>query len=274
MKKIYLIAFSVLLLASCGKYNKALKSDDVDKKFTLAKEYYEIGIQEEKKSKLNKAIRLLEQIQPALKGKPQDEVVSYMIANAYYTIGDHFISGYRFDRYAKSFPDSPKIEEVLYKSANSYYEVSPKYSLDQQDTHKAIDKLQFYVNAFEDGEFFNKANEQLAVLRDKLERKDYEVAKQLHHRRIWRPAIHALGNFIDNHPGSKYNEKAYFYKFEAQFIYAVNSFRAIERERLELAVEYYNDFVTRYPESEFMELAKEHKKEIDDELYYLELLDL
>ncbi len=274
MKRLYLLLVSLVLVTSCGKYNKALKSDNVDEKYELAKEYYDIGIQKEKKSKLNKAIRLLEQIQPGLKGKPQDEVVSYMISNAYYTIGDHFISGYRFERYAKSFPDSPKIEEVLYKSANSYYEVSPKYSLDQIDTHKAIDKLQLYVNTFEDGEFFDEANEKLVVLRDKLERKTYEVAKQLHHRRIWRPAIHALNNYIEDNPGSKYNEKAYFYKFEAQFIYAVNSFRAIERERLETAVEYYNDFVSKYPDSEFMELAKEHKKEIDDELYYLELLDL
>lgn len=274
MKKICLVLFSLLLMTSCGKYNKALKSDNVDEKYNLAKEYYDIGIEKEKRSKLNKSVRLLEQIQPGMKGKPQDEVVSYMIANAYYNIGDYFISGYRFERYAKSFPDSPKIEEVLYKSANSYYEVSPKYSLDQIDTYKAIDKLQLYVNTFEDGEFFNLANEKLAVLRDKLERKAYEVAKQLHHRRIWRPAIHALNNYIEDHPGSKYNERAYFYKFESQFIYAINSFRAIERERLELALEYYNDFATKYPESEFMELAKEHKKEIDDELYYLELLDL
>lgn len=274
MKKVFLIVFSILLLASCGKYNKALKSDNVDEKYEMAKAYYDAGIEKNKKKKLNRSIRLLEQIQPGMKGKPQDEIVSYMIANAYYTIGDFFISGYRFDRYAKSFPDSPKIEEVLYKSANSYYEVSPKYSLDQMDTYKAIDKLQFYVNTFEDGEFFDTANKKLEVLRDKLERKAYEVAKQLHHRRIWRPAIHALNNYIEDHPGSKYNEKAYFYKFEAQFIYAINSFRAIERDRLELAVEYYNDFASRYPESEFMELAKEHKKEIDDELYYLELLDL
>ncbi|GGE15822.1 outer membrane protein assembly factor BamD [Psychroflexus salis] len=272
MKKFGFIILCVLVFISCGKYNEVLKGNSTEDKFNLAKEFYETSKENGKRGKMLKALRLLEQIQPSMRGKPQNEIVSYMIANGNYIIGDYIVSGYKFERFLKSFPDTPKKEEAFYKSADSYYKASPKFSLDQTDTFKAIDKLQIYLNTFSDGEYFEEANSHLAELREKLERKDYEIAKQFHHMEFWQPAVHALNNFVDNNPGSNYLEPAYFYKFESQKIYAEKSFKSIMRERLDEATEYYNTYIERYPEGEYLKKANQLYAEM--QLLYNELNEL
>lgn len=277
MKKLILIAVVLWSLTSCTQYSKVLKGDSVEDKYTMAKELYDEGLEKKKRNKLSKSVRLLEQIQPGMRGKPQNEVVSYMIANAYYVIGDNLIAAYQFERFVKSFPESGKREEAIYKTAHSYYKASPKFSLDQKDTHKAIDKIQLYLNAFPEGEHFDSSNANLAELRDKLDKKDYEIAKQFHHRGqmgLWRPAVHALTNFIEQHPGSVYQEKAYFYKLESQYQFAMNSFKNLERERINEAINYYNDYYERFPTGEFIEKAKQYLAEMQDELRILDELNL
>lgn len=273
MKYIFL-SLVTLLLISCGDYNKVLKGSSTEDKFNLAKSYYEKSLETGKRGKMLKALRLFEQIQPGMRGKPQNEIVSYYISNGNYVIGDYLISGYKFERFIKSFPDSEKKEEAAYKSADSYYRASPKYSLDQADTNKAIDKLQIYLNAYPEGDFFQEANDHLAELRHKLEKKDYEIAKKLHHMEFWYPAAHALNNFIEQNPGSEFNESAYFYKFESEFTYAKKSFKSVMRERLDEANNFYKDYVDRYPEGKYIDKVNEYKAEMQllyEELNQLEL---
>lgn len=269
MRNLCLIFVLALGITSCGEYNKVLKGNSTEDKFNLAKEFYLESIETGKRGKMLKALRLFEQIQPGMRGKPQNEIVSYYIANGTYEIGDYLTSGYKFERFIKSFPDTEKKEEAAYKSADSYYKASPVYSLDQTETLKAIDKLQIYLNAYPEGNYFEEANNHLAELRDKLEKKQYEIAKNYNHREFWQPAAHALNNFIDANPGSKYNEAAYYYKFESQFIYAQKSFKSLMRERLEEAQKYYADYIERYPEGEFLNQANELKAEM--QLLYEEL---
>lgn len=272
MKYLGFLFVFTLLLTSCGEYNDVLKGNSTEDKYKMAKALYDESIENGKRGKMLKSLRLLEQIQPGMRGKPQNEIVSYMIANGNYEIGDYIISGYKFERFIKSFPDSDKLEEAAYKSADSYYHASPKYSLDQSDTYKAIDKLQIYLNAYPEGENFETANLHLAELRDKLERKDYEIAKKLHRMEFWQPAVHALNNFIESNPGSKYIESAYFYKIESQYIFAEKSFKYLMRERLDKAVELYNDYIERYPEGKYAEQANAYFAEI--QLLYKELDEL
>lgn len=277
MNRFFFLVVVFFSLASCTEYSKVLKSDSVEKKYTMAKDLYDTGLEKKKKNKLSKSVRLLEQIQPGMRGKPQNEVVSYMIANAYYNIGDYLLAAYHFEKFVKSFPDSDKREESIFKTANSFYRASPRYSLDQKDTYKAIDKLQLYLNAYPDGEYFEVCNKHLAELRDKLDKKAYEIAKQFHHRGqmgLWRPAVHALNNFIEEHPGSVYLEKAYFYKLESQFEFAMNSFKNLERERIQEALKYYNDYVEKFPDGEFIKTVNRYYEEMQEELRYLDELNL
>lgn len=262
MKKINYILFALILLTSCSHYQKVLKQKEIKPKFDLANTFYEEGLKEDKKNKLVKAIKLYEQILPTLQGKPQSQIVQYNIANAHYNIGDFLISGYKFERFIKAFPTSQKIEEASYKNAESYYRLSPRYSLDQIDTHKAINKLQYYIDQYPDGQYFDEANTKLQELETKIEKKYYEIAKQYHHTLRYKSAIHDFDNYLVKYPGSAFKEKAYYYKYESAYLLAINSFEYLMEERLGNALTYYDDYSERYPEGEFIEQAQTYADDI------------
>lgn len=103
-------ACSLLLLASCSEYQEALKSDDMGVKYNMADSLYNAG-------KYTKAIKLWDQVVPNYKGKPQAERVMFLYADTYYRAGDYYLSGYQFDRFATSYPQSEKIQEAKFKAA-------------------------------------------------------------------------------------------------------------------------------------------------------------
>jgi outer membrane protein assembly factor BamD len=134
MKK-FIILFSILLaFSSCNEYQKAIKSDDIAKKTEVATKLYDKG-------KYLKAITLFEQIAPAYKGKPKADELFYMFAQSYYKSKQYYLSGYQFENFASSFPKSDKVEEATFLGAKSFSMLSPRYSLDQTDTDKALDNF-------------------------------------------------------------------------------------------------------------------------------------
>ena len=84
----------------------------------------------------------MEQVVPVYRGKPQAEKLMFMYSNTYYQLEDYYLSGYQFERFIVSYPKSDSVELASYKSASSYYQLSPRYSLDQTDTYIGLEKLQ------------------------------------------------------------------------------------------------------------------------------------
>ncbi|MBS3738692.1 outer membrane protein assembly factor BamD [Mesohalobacter halotolerans] len=263
MRQLIYILFAFVLLTSCSEYQKVLKQKDIKPKFDLANRFYEEGLKENKNRKLTRAIKLYEQILPTLQGKPQAEIIQFNTANAYYTVGDYLLSGYKFERFTKAYPTSQKAEEAVFKSAESYYHESPRYSLDQIDTKKAINKLQLYINEYPDGQYFDEANEKLQELRFKLEKKYYEIAKQYHHTYRYKAAISDFNNYLVKYPGSAFKEQTYFYRFESAYLLAINSFINLMKDRLETALSYFEDYKERYPEGEFLDQAQDYANDIN-----------
>jgi outer membrane protein assembly factor BamD len=262
--KNYLIFFALTaLFFSCSPYQKALKSDDIGLKFHMADSLYNVG-------KYKRALKLMEQIVPAYRGKPQAEKLMYIYSDTFYELGDFYLAGYQFERFANSYPQSEKVEEAAFKGAKSFYQLSPRYSLDQKDTHIALEKLQNFINKFPDSEYMTEANLLVSELTAKLEKKRFEVAKQYYkladHNRDYNSAIKALDNFILDHPGSEFREEAHFLKFKAAYDFALRSVSFRVEERLITSRGYYNTFIRNFPESEFRPEADEIKRDIENRL--------
>ncbi len=257
MKKGILLLSILILAASCSQYQKVLKSEDTGLKYSTAEKLYNEAKAGEgnERRKFRKALRLFEQIVPAYRGKPQAQKLMFLYADTYYELGDYFLSGYQFERFVESYPESDKLEEGAFKGAKSYYFLSPRYDLDQTETIKAIGKLQAFINRFPESEKMDEANELVTELRIKLEKKSYEIAKQYHHTRNYKAAITAFDNFLLDYPGSPFREQAFFYKLESAYLYAINSYAYAMEERLETALKYYNDYKRYYPEGEFISEA-------------------
>jgi|TARA_A100001518_G_C1213870_1_gene56543 outer membrane protein assembly factor BamD len=266
MRKLMFLLLLVSSFYSCSEYQKALKNDDVKTKYDMAVKLYDEGVEQDKKGKIKKSLRLTEQILPQYRGKPQGEKISYMHANSYYLLEAYFDSGYQFERFTKSYPKSEKIDEAYFKSAKSYYYVSPRFSLDQTETYKAIDKFQDYITRFPDGENLGNANELSSELREKLEKKSYEISKQYHHTEDYKAAMASFDNFIEANPGSIFREKAYFYKMESAYLLAINSYKYLIKERLLTAKEYHENYKKYFPQGELSEEANIILEDINNRL--------
>ncbi|WP_240462899.1 outer membrane protein assembly factor BamD [Mesonia aquimarina] len=265
-RKFSVLVLLMLLITSCGEYQKVLKNEDVKPKYDMAVKLYEEGMETGKNNRFTKSLRLLEQILPQYRGTPQGEKISYIYADNYFQLGDYFSSQYQFERFTKAYPTSEKVSEAAFKSAKSYYNVSPRYSLDQTETYKAIDRFQNYIATYPDGEYVAEANTLVAELREKLEKKAYKIAKQFHHIEDYKASISAMENFIEANPGSKYMEPAYFYKLDSAYLLAINSYRYLVKERLQEAKEYYEDYQKYYAEGEHAEKANEISADINQRL--------
>ena len=92
MRKITTILLFSLVLSSCSKYQKILKSSDLNLKFEKAVMYYE-------KDDYNRALPLLEELSTAFRGSAKAEEVNYYYAYCHFSLGDYLLASYLFDTY-------------------------------------------------------------------------------------------------------------------------------------------------------------------------------
>lgn len=263
MKNFIVLLVFVTLFSSCSSYQDALKSDDIQLKFTMADSLYQAG-------KYKKSLKLFEQIVPLYRGRPQAERVMYMYSDVYYQLEDYYLAGYQFERFVKSYPQSTKREDAAYKSAESYYNLSPSYYLDQVDTNKAMGKLQEFINGYPESERLDEANAMVKELQTKLEKKSFEIAKGYNtvgaSRGTFPNAMKSFDNFISEYPGSVFREDAYFWKFDSAYQYAIGSRSDLMDERLEAAKKTYEDLIKYYPQGKYSEEATEMIEDINSRL--------
>ena len=257
MKKIIYILFAVLFLNSCNDFQKVMKSEDIALKFKTGEELYNEG-------KYKKANRLFEQIVPKYRGKPQAEKLMYMHAMCFYKLEVYYLSAYRFEQFVSSYPQSEKVEEAAFLSAKSYYEESPIFSKDQQETIKAIEKIQLFVNQYPNSEYLAQANELVKELDYKLEKKAFEIAKQYNLIYDYKASIKSFNNFLLNFPGSSLRENALYWKFNSEYNLAVLSIESLKQDRISIALADYNSLIKAYPETKFLGEANALKEELEN----------
>lgn len=262
MQKIKKILFFLLVLtvfSSCGEYHKVLNKGLNTEKYKLAVELYEKG-------EYKKSIPLFEKLVGPYAGKPQMERIQYMIANAYYETGDYSLSSYYFSKFLTNYPKSTMVDEAAFLSAKSYYLASPKYSLDQQDTDKALSAFQDYIDRYPNSELAEEANKYYKDLIGRLEKKDFEVAKQYYHMEKYNAAITAFDTFNEEHLGSRYKEDAMYLKYKASYDLGMKSVLQKKEKRLQDAQLASSKFKRAFPESKRQKEVKQMDDQIDKEI--------
>lgn len=240
---LFILLCLTVILSSCSEYQQVLRKDDVGKKYAFADSLYQMG-------KYRKGLKLMEQIVPSYRGKPQGEKLMYIYANTYYNLEDYYLSGYQFERFTQAYPQSDSVEVASFKSAKSFYQLSARYSLEQKETHQGLKKLQEFINLYPNSDKRMEANALVAELRDKLEKKEFRIAKQYLHIEDYKAAIEAFDNFITDNPGSSYRKDAFYNRFVAAYKLAVNSIPSLVQERLLVARGYYKNFMKYYKDTD------------------------
>jgi outer membrane protein assembly factor BamD len=236
-------------LSSCDNYNKLLKSTDYELKLAKAQEYYDKG-------HFIKSSQLFEELIPVVKGTDKAENVYYHYTWSEYYLGDYILSQYHFKNFNRQFPGSTHSEECYFMNAYCYYLTSANFKLDQTSTKNAIKEYQSFIDAFPESNRIDSCNKIIDILRNKLERKDYEIVKQYFKLSDWKAAIVSTKCFLKDYPSSEFSEEVFFMLIESYYLLAQNSIQSKKEERLDGAIENYVKFVDLYPKSSYLSRAE------------------
>lgn len=242
----------VLLLSSCGDYNKIVKSTDYEFKYKKSLEYYEAG-------EFVRSSTLLKELLNIYRGTSRADKVYYYYAKSQFGMKDNMMAGHYFKTLVKEFPRSEYAEESQFMVGYCFYLDSPNPRLDQQVSQNAIDALQLFINLYPKSTRVEEANRLIIELRDKLVYKSYISGKLYYDLKNYKAAVVALSSSLKDFPDTKYREELMYMLLKAKYLLAVNSVEEKKRERLSSALDEYFTFADEYPESKYMkEVEKYH----------------
>jgi outer membrane protein assembly factor BamD len=236
------------LLYACSGYEKLLKSDDYYLKYEKAKEYYNEG-------EYVKSGTLLDQISPVFRGTNKADSIVFYQAYCSYQQNDYITAGFHFKQLTNSYPNSEFFEEASYMVGYCHYLNSPRPSLDQTETQKAIEAFRLFLFKFPNSQWSDDAREYIAELRDKLVEKSYENAKLYFDLELYKSAIIALNNSLTDYPDTKYREEIMFLILKSRFLLAEKSVQQKKQERYQSTVDDYYSFVAEFEDSEYKKEA-------------------
>jgi outer membrane protein assembly factor BamD len=254
-----LAIFSILILVSCSKYQKLLKSTDNDLKYEQAIKLYE-------KKDYYRALQLFDQLNAFFKGTDKAERIAYYYAYCYYNQDDYLMGNYYFKRFSTSYPKSPYAEECSYMAAYCNYQESPRSSLDQTSTQDAIKELQLFINMYPASEKVAKANDLIDELRAKLEKKAFDIGMLYYKMYDYKAAIVTFKNIIKDYPDTPHREDLMFYIMKSNFKYASKSIANKRKERFIATIESYNDLMASYPKTIYLKEAHSIQKVSQNEI--------
>ncbi|WP_257659215.1 outer membrane protein assembly factor BamD [Parapedobacter lycopersici] len=253
----------IVMISGCkSRFEKLRASNNIAQKYQEAIKYYN-------NKRYSKAQILFEDLMQRYRGQAEAEDLYYYMAYANYYLRDYTAARYHFKQFTDTYPNSARTEECRYMGAYCYYLESPKATLDQEYTYRAIEALQLFINLYPSSERAKEAGALIQDLRDKLEAKAFTNAKlylDMGLQDDYRAAVIAFDNVLRDFPDTKYAEEMEFLSIKAQSLYAGQSSLRRREERFEEVIELYSKFVASYPESRFRKDADKYKADAEQRI--------
>ena len=242
--RLYLVLIILVLVSSCGEYEKLLKSTDFDLKKTKAIEFYKDG-------QYVKSTELFTQILARYRATDEAEELNWMNAESYYGMKDFYMAGSYYKSFIDQFPFGRHAEDANFMAALCDYKIAPRSELDQENTKNAIEGFKIFMNRFPASSKVDEAKKLVKELEEKLVEKSYLSAKLYYDMKQYKAAVVALNNSLKEYADTKYREEMMFLKLNSLYLFAVNSLVTKQKERYQAALDDYYSFMEEFPKSQY-----------------------
>ena len=253
IRNLILVFLAALVFTGCKRENfeKTRLNPGVDFRYDKAFEYFG-------KSEYQKAQYLFEDLMGIIKLSEKAEKVYYHYAMTHFKQKSFVSSSYYFKQFYNTFPNSVLAEEALFLSAESFEKLSPNFRLTQDDTDKAVEGYQLFVNTYPGSQRVSISNEKIDKLRKKLEEKDLDNAKGYFRRRDYMAASHCFKNMLIDFPDSKNAEIIRFMILKSSYFYAKESVLDKQIERYKTVLTEFEQFNRKHPKSTDLKEAESY----------------
>ena len=217
---------------------------------------YEVAMDFYERGDYNRALQLFDLLQASFRNTPRGENITYKTAQCYYYQKDYEIAGYYFNRFTQAYSFSKNAEKAAFMSAYCSYLLSPEMGLDQTNTISAINQLKNFTERYPQSDSLARAQQLMDDLNEKLEEKDYNICRLYYRMENYSAAITSFENLLKKYPNTKRREEVLLNMAMTYFDYAENSVAEKQRERYESCIEQCNTLSYLYPESSYINDVK------------------
>jgi len=242
-------------MSSCNGYQKVLKSNDLDYKYEQAVQFFE-------NEEYVKAFPLFDELLLLQRGTDKAEEIYYYYCKTEYEKGNLLSAAYHLKNFSTTYKTNAKAEECAYLAVYCHYLLSPKYSLDQANTYKALDEAEVFLDQYPVSSFSEDCLKLKAKLKMKLEHKSFENAKLYYTTENYKSAIHSFNLALQEHQNSVFKEEILFLQLKSYYLLAENSVENKKRKRIKDTIIAFNQFKNAYPKSTHMQESKKILKQV------------
>ncbi len=139
----------------------------------------------------------------------------FYLAETYFDQDQYVTAAFEFGNVFRNYPSSKLAPEARFKIAECYAAQAPRAQLDQESTTKAIDAYQSFIDYYPNSPLVADATKGIMELRDKLARKDYDIAELYTTMGYYKAAIVYYDIILDQYHDSDVADKAAIGKVKA-----------------------------------------------------------
>jgi len=199
---------SIVLINGCSSSGSNISTDDPEKAFSIAKRNFDNG-------DYTSAIEDFSFLKLKFPGTTISDKVQYYLAESYYNQNEFLLAAYECENFLKNYPLSELVPEAKYKLGLAYYQLSPKYAVDQQFTKYAIVELESFVELYPTDRHVPDAEKKLNELKDKLAYKDYKSGELYMKLENYKSAAMYFHSVTENYIESEWADDAMVGEIEA-----------------------------------------------------------
>ncbi len=204
-----LAALAVIFwISGCSSSGSTISTDDPEKAFDQAKRKLDRGDYVE-------AVDDFSFLKIRFPGTAISDKVQYYLAVSYFRQKEYLLAAYEFDSFLKNYPLSPLAPDAMFMLGSTYYELSPKFSLDQEFTREAIGELLAYIEQYPEDSHTAEAEKKINELRNKLAYRDLYTADLYMKTNNFKAAALYYQNVYENYIDSEWADDALLGQAEA-----------------------------------------------------------
>jgi len=229
MKKLFALYFLILIFFGC--------SSSVDTTNLGSQERLDYAIKLYNDEDYELAITELQSLILQYPGNAVVDDAQFYLGMTRFKRGEFILAAFELSKLIKNMPVSEFVPQAQLMLAESYYELSPNYTLDQKYTKKAVEEYQAFLDFFPANPNVPEAEKKIRELNDKLAQKEYNNALIYEKLEYYTAAMRYYDSVVDVYHDTQYAPMALYNK--------INLLRSRDRDRE--ALDEIAKFLQRYP---------------------------
>lgn len=204
--KIFIILSAILGIVACSSTNTEIP--------TTAEGVYNEALMRFKEEKYLEAQKLFDIIKLQYPATIYADDAQFYLAEINFKRKEYILAAFNYSNVRRLYSRSEYAKEALYKSALSYYMISPTYDRDQEQTLQAIQAFSEFQATYPNDSLAVEATNKIIELRDKLAYKEYKSGEIYQKMENYKSALLYYNSVIDNYSDTKSAEEAFISKMQ------------------------------------------------------------